>query len=534
MKYVFIVILLFASSITAENWIPGCLEQLTLAEKQNTEIQLELESKANDNAISLSHMIEEKWNNGSFDDALMLLDDLSKLTDLSRASLYEDWKTPVICSSTDKFGTDVLIVNRDSVRFVEIERHQSSGNLIAILLVEGDGSTNILMAAVSSNGGESWNEGTRMHLSSEIYEISAAVHDDHCYVIYRGDKPFSDYDQVIISRFNCFTGYREDFPGGVYSLDIIEDFIKEVEISCADYGLDNHYIYFSYLNYFGYAHVERLNMTDFSRTYIDFVTGVDRGMDLAATVSIWKPVFISYISITDYAHVAMYKGTESNFVDQMYHGIGTSMPDETALDVYGINIVCVFETNYSSEHNLMQAFSTDIGENWTKTLFHGSSSYNWFSPSISMYGGGGLGIAYNRQAFTIRTGRFHWQPQDSLFIIEASGTSFADNFTTYRQDIVSLGGGNFGIAFLSYDWQAWYDNGSGCCQVRGDVAEPKDGSVLVNDIVALVDYLFKGGAAPACLAEGDCAIPLDESILVNDIVWLVDYLFKGGSAPPSC
>ncbi len=73
-----------------------------------------------------------------------------------------------------------------------------------------------------------------------------------------------------------------------------------------------------------------------------------------------------------------------------------------------------------------------------------------------------------------------------------------------------------------------------CCVLRGDVALPKDSIVLVNDIVWLVDYLFKGGVAPLCLEEGDCAIPLDGSILVNDIVWLVDYLFKGGAAPPPC
>jgi hypothetical protein len=77
-------------------------------------------------------------------------------------------------------------------------------------------------------------------------------------------------------------------------------------------------------------------------------------------------------------------------------------------------------------------------------------------------------------------------------------------------------------------------NVCGCCLLRGDVANPKDGSVLVNDIVWLVNYLFKGGTAPSCLDEGDCAIPPDGNILVNDIVWLVNYLFKGGTAPPAC
>ena len=73
-----------------------------------------------------------------------------------------------------------------------------------------------------------------------------------------------------------------------------------------------------------------------------------------------------------------------------------------------------------------------------------------------------------------------------------------------------------------------------CCILRGDVVKPPDGMVLVNHIVYLVDYLWKGGTAPECLDEGDCAIPLDGSILVNDIVFLVEYLWKGGTAPPDC
>jgi len=74
----------------------------------------------------------------------------------------------------------------------------------------------------------------------------------------------------------------------------------------------------------------------------------------------------------------------------------------------------------------------------------------------------------------------------------------------------------------------------GCCTLRGDVANPIDGSVLINDLTFLVDYLFKGGAQPGCIENGDCAVPLDGSILVNDLVFLVDYLFKGGAIPPSC
>ena len=82
--------------------------------------------------------------------------------------------------------------------------------------------------------------------------------------------------------------------------------------------------------------------------------------------------------------------------------------------------------------------------------------------------------------------------------------------------------------------EEWFYHIESCCNLRGDVAIPKDGSVLANDIVWLVDFLFRGGTAPECWDEGDCAIPLDGNIIVNDIVWLVNYLFKGGTAPPEC
>ncbi|MFH2048498.1 MAG: dockerin type I repeat-containing protein, partial [bacterium] len=79
----------------------------------------------------------------------------------------------------------------------------------------------------------------------------------------------------------------------------------------------------------------------------------------------------------------------------------------------------------------------------------------------------------------------------------------------------------------------YYIKSSKCCNhdgIRGDVTG--DGSILVNDLVFLVNYMFKGGAQPSCIAEGDANG--DGDIYVNDLTLLVNYLFKGGLPPVAC
>jgi len=72
-----------------------------------------------------------------------------------------------------------------------------------------------------------------------------------------------------------------------------------------------------------------------------------------------------------------------------------------------------------------------------------------------------------------------------------------------------------------------------CCNhdgIRGDAND--NGSILVDDLVLLVDYLFKGGEPPVCMEEGDANA--DGNILVDDLTLLVDYLFKGSPSPLPC
>lgn len=80
----------------------------------------------------------------------------------------------------------------------------------------------------------------------------------------------------------------------------------------------------------------------------------------------------------------------------------------------------------------------------------------------------------------------------------------------------------------------WYEHGEiiNCCQLRGDLAIPKDSNLLINDIVWLVNYLFKGGDYPCCEEEAD--INDDDLVNVADPTYFVNALFKGGPPVPTC
>ncbi len=73
---------------------------------------------------------------------------------------------------------------------------------------------------------------------------------------------------------------------------------------------------------------------------------------------------------------------------------------------------------------------------------------------------------------------------------------------------------------------------SSCCLVRGDALHDNQ-LILVNDLVFLVNHVFKGGPPPLCIDEGD-ALADNGLILVNDLVYLVNHVFKGGPPPPPC
>jgi hypothetical protein len=56
-----------------------------------------------------------------------------------------------------------------------------------------------------------------------------------------------------------------------------------------------------------------------------------------------------------------------------------------------------------------------------------------------------------------------------------------------------------------------------------------DGSITAADIVVMVNYIFKGGAAPSPVAVAD--VNASCTVTSADVIYLVNYVFKSGPAP---
>jgi hypothetical protein len=69
--------------------------------------------------------------------------------------------------------------------------------------------------------------------------------------------------------------------------------------------------------------------------------------------------------------------------------------------------------------------------------------------------------------------------------------------------------------------------GDACDFLCGDAT--RDGNINIGDAVYIVNYVFRGGPAPAPVEAGDANC--DGKVNIGDAVYIVNYVFRGGPAP---
>jgi hypothetical protein len=113
------------------------------------------------------------------------------------------------------------------------------------------------------------------------------------------------------------------------------------------------------------------------------------------------------------------------------------------------------------------------------------------------------------------------------YSINAGGASYGTSGSLklgYSVGQSVAGAGSSGSLKLGVGF--WHGAG-GCIAKAGDVTG--DGIILLPDIIAIINFVFKAGATPNPLCRGDANG--NGTVLLNDIVYLISFVFRSGPAP---
>lgn len=420
------------------------LAQMSQEERENSEIELILEQNATDEALHMAYRIENVWNSGEFENALALFPELAELTDINEMAIGNAWRTPIPTQEQPDWGADVRIGNRDSVYICVFDRHNTTGNLFTIILLNGDGNTARWAVNFSTDGGQTWSETYDWWANYDLNSLDAVVVADHCYV---GFGRGSSQDQGFLYRFRVTDGTQENFPNGSSYIIVFTttspDLIAEVSLWANHDQFDNR-IYYSAIISNGQVRAlwddpDATSWTEYTTNITNAERGLDAGwnQDNAARYH-----WLSYLSYNDSLHIhSVEAGTWSQ---RLQYAVGTPT-DYTSVGAYRDTIIVFFDYRGAGVY-IRYLVTYDAGGTW----YYGTvddTTTTQESPDVTARRGGGTGVVYRFYA-SPRELRYAWRNYSGGWSTPVRTTEYAPYYN--KPSIEYLDGGVHGVVYLSW------------------------------------------------------------------------------------
>ncbi len=431
------------------------LEKMTLVDRKNSQINIELEPQASQAALDLARQIENLWNGGSFEEALSRFPELGNLTDVGQMAIGNAWRVPIPTYTQSKWGHDVRVGNRDSVMGTHLDIHRASGNLLSVLLLDEPGNNWRWTMNLSTNGGATWIETYDWWASFEI-DIGATVLANHIYVGYAHQT----YGRIRRCRAN--NGASENFNNGQAFINVYTttppDSVNEIAIT-GNQDFFNNRLYYVSLTTQGNLAYYWSDSGAISWTEVTTgVTNGHRGLDaacnegyadyflLASYISQRDSVYIDGRSSTAWTHFIRYPIGSHSVYD--YTAIGGWR--DTIFGVFGfrgpVTYHCRYLTNYTAG-----------GGTWFFGNIGGDTTTTSESPDATLRDGGGCGVVYRYYTAT-RQMRYTWRRYAGSWSTPVSVADYEPYYT--KPAIEYLGSSVFGTVYHTwntpYRW-AYFD-----------------------------------------------------------------------------
>ncbi len=458
--------------------------------------------------------------------------------------------TLVLVSAPDHVAadwtTDVQIGARDSIQAIELEVDQSTGNLFAVVALDGESISPPWVAYHSSDSGYSWSE-TYVHSGfNPINSISCAYWDDYFYVAISGGS------DLLLFRFRSSDGQQADFPTGAY-VTIGSFNAQDIVMTATPSGGEPSYMYLvsrsSVDNAVSISFADLNDLTSWTQDHLSYWEA-DRGLDAVASTRPSYPLHISCVNNNREIRIVAYDPA-LGWSEVHSRAVFSTSPDMTSISANGTWIGCAYEY-FIDPRSVLFCWNSDDGSPWWEANIHPSDDHA-HSPALSCGSDGGIGLAYlhtRSNSPYLTTSQFKWKPYDSSVAFPGiSPGAYADHEVTsaVQADLEYLGGGQYGLAYVTTTNQAFFTRSYtvACCNLRTDVDHNGDGPDIA-DLIYMVTYMFQDGPAPPCdepylpecyehyFAEAD--IDGDGSCMpdIADLIYLVGYMFQEGPEPAPC
>lgn len=377
------------------------LKELSLKDRENATIQLEIENEAQLSAIKEIKMIENLWEEENFNEAIKRLRQLEASESNPLVSLGISWKQSRQ-TLNNEWGTDVKISDRTVIMSTCLDFDEGTENLFSVLrfceedLTEGGFSVNI-----STDGGSTWAE-TYAWGTGSIYvnAVSATVFNGYLYV---GYSYGSSQSTAHIRRFNVADGSVDtNFGDTQHRLTVFNKSaeIKEIAlVANTDYN-NNGILYLAILNDSDGSFVCFVSGENGS-VWVESPTGIinaDRGLDACHNIGDYL-FFASYYSKDNALHIARANLTE--WADmEMYLDIAVIQTSNTitSISAYEDTIFtafrCTFNNTNSPGIRYFKSMNGGISWHCNDLIRPTSSEEKYYAASVAARKGGGIAVAY--------------------------------------------------------------------------------------------------------------------------------------------
>jgi len=502
------------------------LGKLSLSDKENALIQLEVPHDLPATWLKQVKEIEELWNSGNFDQAIEHLRSLEESDKIRDIAVGISWKVPRMIS-VPKWGTDVQIGSRQDIRKPCLDFHDDTGNLFAVLKRSG-GVDPKWTVNISTDGGQTWQE-TFYFFGDPTVDLDASVITDYLYV---GYVQSSVPDQARIRRFFVSNGLPDNdyFWHEVFDKNVD---IEEVAVTTnADFS-DSRIYYLAILTNGSLIYYWD---DQGGAAWVEIATGIsnaDGALDACcnegyADYFLW----VSFVDTDDSVHVARRSGVW----DDIVLDVARTPPDgHTSVGAYQDRIMVVFE---DLDYDIRYRISYNGGDSWNYGwIAHsaGEPPYFW-KPDVTARKGGGFSVVYEAEAEVGESDTCYYRRRDYVTVNWTAPEPFneVDVITGFPMCVEWVPPSPDYCHGYGSIWIGWVD---GAYFDRQDHWLPGDangdGVVNISDVVFLINDLFvPGSPAPNPLLAGDTNC--DGVVNISDVVYLINYLFIPGSPSPCC